>query len=1314
MTTSTELTKPGTSTELQDLCLALYQRVWGDPGLMPVGVSGQKQSGVDLLGTLNGQPAGIQCKCYNATRFDLSVVNSDIEKADKASLNIDHMLFATTAKSDAKLVVQLHELSAERKAHGKFTVSVDYWESITNHIWMYPEVGRRFIKNFPGSDVNRTRELLEGHVSLYAEDQHNNRAFQTGVLESTARIEDRIAVLADQFGRLAAPQSKGDEVNKLVAKQLDLARDKIRQERIIEARDILTSIEDEALSADDFTKFRWHTNLGACLLGEDREPEAAQEYLTAFQYARNEEKAIANRARALLLLRRLEEGLDACEEGLAIYPNSSIIWALKLNARQLLKHEQPDAGLPEAVAGTSDALYVLSLIRQHQGKHEEAYKLALRQYEIDATSTESKRSVLISALSWASADQVRAHFHHLSNEQREALNTALKTLEPIEDSIENIQRPTVFHEMSSNTAVALHLLGHDKRAQALVERALRRVPTSETLLRLRIKWLDQQDDLAGIQALTEPLMDVLATEVLVTLAEVSANRGDVGWHEHIQKRLRNHALTKRQEQDLYAIWVHAIWNDGRREEAIRIASERLQRQTDHGLLAGVLARMLKAVGEDKEANHWAHQFSMLAKRSGDSPLLVNSADLQWDFGNYFEAADLYGRLLSSAGDDYITRRYLACLIESDQREKARQTIASLDAATRETSAIRRIEANLARKSGDWERLHDLLKRELDLNPGDSAVAVGYVGALYQLQRVEELNAYLSSNPLFDESRPENEFELAKYQSRHGFPFDAVMRLYRLFRQHPNDSRVAGYFLSALLLSEDIRGKLIVDVVTPGAAVHLSRQGDSRWVAVEVEGLPALTSWPEVIPPDSPQAVNIAGKRAGEKVLFDAGVNKIEYEIDSVEHILLFASRKAHELIAANAVPAGPLWSVKVTKESGEPDLEVIRGSLAARSKYVEDVIQAYKETKHPICSLADVLGTDIVSLLLEWPYRRVEMFVSRGTAEEREVERNALRKSGARYVFDLLTLAELQRWGVLEAACDMLGKPFLPQTAKEQLLGMLQMVDRPKPQANMREEDGKLIWTDIPASYFAQRKEFLLSLLAAMDNCCELVPAFGPPKLSRALRLLPQVIDAASLDAVYIALEHEALLASEDATMRLLSLEAGVKGVAGVQPLLMNLRDNGRLDRNEYSRIVLSKLAFGHDFISVDAQDLYWAVKNAKEEESGLFETALDSFRRPTVDSQSVVLVCAEFLVLAAQDLPVKSVGKLYRDCLDVLSDGRDPIREAIAEVFRRRVNIVLSHLPSPRATALRRELGVLLNEPPLESPRLKPLVIAIRLAFYS
>ena len=74
---------------------------------MLVGRSGQKQFGLDLIGTLNGQPAGIQCKCYAAKKFNLAVVESDIKEADDAGIKISHLLFTTTAKNDANLVLKV-------------------------------------------------------------------------------------------------------------------------------------------------------------------------------------------------------------------------------------------------------------------------------------------------------------------------------------------------------------------------------------------------------------------------------------------------------------------------------------------------------------------------------------------------------------------------------------------------------------------------------------------------------------------------------------------------------------------------------------------------------------------------------------------------------------------------------------------------------------------------------------------------------------------------------------------------------------------------------------------------------------------------------------------------------------------------------------------------------------------------------------------------------------------------------------------------------------------------------------------------------
>jgi len=1310
MPSSTELSKPSNENDFERLCLALYSRVWRDPYLMRVGRRGQKQRGVDLIGTREGRPAGIQCKCYHATTLSLAVIKDDIKKADDAGLNIDHLLFATTANNDANLVFQVKELSDRRKEESRFTVSVDFWDAVSTHIHVYPEVGRAHIDNFPGGDAERAREILEEQVPLIEKDRERSQSFQVESLKAIYEIGADVKSLLD---KIVSPQSRGDELNKLVAKHLDKTRELISQDRIVEARGILETIKEEALSADDFTQFRWHTNMGACLLRDDRETEAASEYLVAFDRAPSEEKALANRVRALLLLGRLEEGFQAAEEGLVTHPESPLIWALRLNARQLRGDSTPEDDLPESVARTPGVLHVLVQTKLDKGNLKEAYQLSRELLQVDEDSIDAKRTVLIAAVALSTSSLVCAHFRHLSAEKKSALKVALDTLEPIEETIEKLESANLVQEVTTNAALALNLLGNPDRAESLVERGLRRFPEAEGLLTLRLNWLEKKGETNAIRALTDQRLDTLSSELLLCLAEISANAGDLAWHNQVQTHLAMHALSERQTNDLAALSVYAQFSGGQRDQAVEKAIELDAAGSNNALLQIVLVGMLDSVGQRERAEQYLASLYKCAGEGDDAPLLIQTADLCWNFGEFSKAADLYGRLADSPGNDYITHRYLGSLIESDQRERARRVIESLDTDARKSSAIRRIEATLARQSGDWNRLYQLLSSEIEQAPGDSAIATGFVGATHRLQKEGEIKAYLESNPSFDKTSAENEFEFAKYQALYGFDLLAVDRMYRAFRQQPNDPKIAGLYLTTLLLAEnsiDWKGAAAV----PGTAILLSRATDRRWVALEVDGLSEIATWPEVVQSSSELGLSLVGKVIGDDVQFNSGVGLLEYKVEQIQSIYLFTSRKAQELIAASAAPLGPLFSLPIIKEGGEPDITAIRESLANRSRFVRNTIDVYSNKKMPVCTLAEALGTDPISLLLEWPSQHTEMFVSRGTKEEREGERKALSEGNSSIVLDLISIAELVRWEVFDAACNSMGTPVVPHTVVEQLLGLLQTVRNPKPQGSLREEDGQLIWDDIPKEYFTSREEFLTRVLKAVQSKCELLPAFGPEVNPDLIGPLSKILDSSSLDAVLLSLQLGARLVTIDATLRLLASAAGVEEVAGIQPLLMNLRDEGHLHIDEYSRIVLSKLASGHEFTSVDSDDLFWAARHAQSSEEDLLRPALESFGKSNVELQSVILACLGLLRLAATEFPAREVAGLYEQVLGALTKGRNSLAQNITDMLRQGVNRILIDLLPSKEIELRYAFGDLIDRQGLPGHELDLVAYAVRKTLYA
>ncbi len=134
----------------EDLCHALFKRVWQDPLAQKNGRRGQAQHGVDVFGSPNGDRRsyrGVQCKGKDSnygSKAEWSEVVAEIAKAEEFSPKLDEWIFATTAPADATLQKAARELSVKRKAEGLFSVDVLGWEEIQALMADAPEVITEF------------------------------------------------------------------------------------------------------------------------------------------------------------------------------------------------------------------------------------------------------------------------------------------------------------------------------------------------------------------------------------------------------------------------------------------------------------------------------------------------------------------------------------------------------------------------------------------------------------------------------------------------------------------------------------------------------------------------------------------------------------------------------------------------------------------------------------------------------------------------------------------------------------------------------------------------------------------------------------------------------------------------------------------------------------------------------------------------------------------------------------------------------------------------------------------------------------------
>lgn len=553
------------------------------------------------------------------------------------------------------------------------------------------------------ADTTHTVDLLEQQKQLYIENQTSQGKLKVDLLDGQAEMKAGIAEILAKLHSNSAPQSSGHEINKLLAKQLDMVRDKIRSSLFKEAREILDAHRDEVSMSDDFTKFRWHTNLATCMLIDGQEEAAANEYMKAFDYAPEDEKALANRARAFQIRKQFDESLAACEAGLTKHPVSSILWALKMGARFSLGQHEPEGGLPESLCNEVDVLYTLSYIRQKQDCQQEAYELAYQCYKKDK-SLEIKRVLLASSIIWATVNPVFAHFGQISVEQKRALQLAISTFEPIEAELETIQPEKASFEVTNNIAIALKLAGDVDRSCRIALRGLQRFPLAEGLLRIRINELVDKGDIPAIRMLTDGLINELSTGILVILAEAYANSGELACYKNINSVLDTRNIDDQIAEELLALSIHVLWVEGNQTAAIDRAKAQLTAAPANISLATLWARMLRKQGSILESEEQARQCFAAVTEVALPPTILQVADLLYDFRLYLEASDLYGRLADTHIWGALTQRYLICLVESDQRELARLAIESLPASVHQLSAFRRIAANLAHAAGDLPRL----------------------------------------------------------------------------------------------------------------------------------------------------------------------------------------------------------------------------------------------------------------------------------------------------------------------------------------------------------------------------------------------------------------------------------------------------------------------------------------------------------------------------------------------------------------------------------------------------------------------------------
>ncbi|WP_214226650.1 hypothetical protein [Pedobacter sp. B4-66] len=132
-----QLRKPSNWQDFETLCEILWGEIWNYPEIKKNGRSGQNQNGIDIIGKLNGDYIGIQCKGKDeslGSKLSKAEIDLEVEKAITFKPALKKMYFATTADKDVLIEEYVRLKDEENQKKGLFEIHLFSWGDISGLI----------------------------------------------------------------------------------------------------------------------------------------------------------------------------------------------------------------------------------------------------------------------------------------------------------------------------------------------------------------------------------------------------------------------------------------------------------------------------------------------------------------------------------------------------------------------------------------------------------------------------------------------------------------------------------------------------------------------------------------------------------------------------------------------------------------------------------------------------------------------------------------------------------------------------------------------------------------------------------------------------------------------------------------------------------------------------------------------------------------------------------------------------------------------------------------------------------------------------
>ena len=1031
--------------------------------------------------------------------------------------------------------------------------------------------------------VQELHSIANHQTDLHTETRYEiSEHINTGFVDLKSDLQSLFAQAMASMPQSAPGDAALDPATEALKEKVDLTRDFINHGFVRKARVELERLTCESESIPYDLRFRMLTNLGACYLAEGDMQKGSHLLDEAYKLQPTNQLAIANAAWAAHLRKEPERAR-----------------ALALEARELdLKHSQATAVLIEAFweSGARNELdvllaaepwiavdqrcgLILARIRLQQHEFEEAIGICR---SLISAETENARFHLVLSkclLEHAQSDRLPPEHEKGSNELlREAENEATRAIEILQ-----MTELRMLHQEALVTRAAIDAEpGAFEKAMVDLDQVLGETPAHSEASFVKGQILLQCDRPHEARSAFEAIQDLevragallpLAVSCLVSGDEATAIKllkgtitfKSLDWEEIRGAEILSRAERTANEEDSLGPGFAAA----------------LRQHPANTLLQTLKAVRLDILGDPEGAEILFLKVLEHADESDHKHVLIRLATLYHRQNRYTEAADRFSEVVNGNVFHPAAIPLLGCLVNSKRLGEALSWALNIRTAHPEPprTAID-VEAQILELVGD---LSAAIQCRTKLCSREDATANDRAGLALPMFRLGQFDAALevihqispgdlSNNP---------QLILAIAQMKRIVGEDDYLEYAHADRRFGlNDPVIQlGYF--QLFLG---RGKewLEPDIVGSDCAVLLKNETTEQWW--QLLGSGEEYGGPYDLQMSDKLAQRLLGRRIGETIVLQQGLEELSYEIAAIQSKFLRAWQVTIAEFSTRFPESKDLLRVKIEGD----DLTKVLFTLDQRDQLVQRAELAYREGRLPFSSFADLLGRSVPEV---WRACTTSdssriCFGNGTTNEEKETSRTLAEAEGI--VLELLGLLTVYQLQFAQDLRNRFSYIAVPQLVIDYLHSVYAkaVMDPPPTSWLGKGPNGEYTLCEMSEEYWLEWKKYVQTLF-------EFAISFDRIASHRALdvddmEMLEDVLTTGGMAAIYAGDESsnaKLILVSDDMVLSSLTRSKNT-AVANTQGLLKELRRTGVITDKVYSLRVEQLALLNYWFVQVLPGDI--------------------------------------------------------------------------------------------------------------------------------